>query len=83
MTPSTPSPVPHLDSGDDWEAIAEGYRRKVSAFLEKTCLPGLEEAVVSQRMVTPPHFRHRLAVGQGRGLRPGTRADAKRLVPAS
>ncbi len=66
------APVPHLDSGDDWEAIAESYRRKVSAFLEKTCLPGLEQAVVSQRMVTPPHFRHHLLSVKGAafGLEP-------------
>jgi len=66
------SPVPHLDSGDDWESIAEGYRRKISAFLEKTIMPGLEESVISSRMVTPMHFRHHLLSVKGAafGLEP-------------
>ncbi|MBB4284899.1 phytoene desaturase [Roseospira goensis] len=66
------SPVPHLDSGDDWETIAESYRKKVAAVLEKTVLPGLEQHVVSSRLVTPTHFRdHLLSVkGAAFGLEP-------------
>ncbi|MQX36865.1 phytoene desaturase [Roseospira navarrensis] len=66
------SPVPHMDSGDDWETIAEGYRQKIEAFLEKTVLPGLGQSVVSSRMVTPMHFRHHLLSVKGAafGLEP-------------
>ncbi|KAA5606873.1 phytoene desaturase [Roseospira marina] len=66
------SPVPHLDSGDDWDVMAEDYRRKVEAFLEKTVLPGLGQSVVSSRMVTPMHFRHHLLSVKGAafGLEP-------------
>jgi phytoene desaturase len=66
------SPVPHLDSGDDWETIAEGYRQRVQAFLQKTILPDLDKTVVSYRMVTPLHFRHHLLSMKGAafGLEP-------------
>jgi phytoene desaturase len=54
------SPVPHLDSGDDWEAIAEPYRQKVERRLEETILPGLGKEIVSSKLITPIDFRDRL-----------------------
>jgi phytoene desaturase len=51
------SPVPHLDSGVDWNTTAETYRRKIEAFLGSTVLPGLGREVVSSRMLTPVGFR--------------------------
>jgi len=62
------SPVPHLDSGDDWSKIAESYRQKVAAFLEKTILPGLKDSVVVSRVATPIHFRDRLLSHKGAGF---------------
>ena len=66
------SPVPHLDSGDDWTEIAESYRQKVAAFLDKTVLPGLESSVVCSRLATPLDFRDRLMSIKGAafGLEP-------------
>jgi len=54
------SPVPHLGSGIDWRERAEPYRRLIQQYLESTLLPGLGEALVTQRMMTPLDFRDRL-----------------------
>ncbi|HWB78726.1 MAG TPA: phytoene desaturase [Nannocystaceae bacterium] len=51
------SPVPHLDSGDDWSAVQEPYRQKLERFLSETILPGLEREVVASRTLTPQGFR--------------------------
>jgi phytoene desaturase len=66
------SPVPHLESGTDWTTVAEPYRRRIAAHLEATLLPGLSEAVVSSRLMTPLDFRDRLQSHQGAafGLEP-------------
>lgn len=50
------SPVPHLDARVDWATEAERYRKKVAGYLERTVLPGLCDAVVSSRMLTPREF---------------------------
>jgi phytoene desaturase len=54
------SPVPHLDSGDDWEALREPYRRKIQAFLSSTLLPDLARHVVSSHVLDPRGFRDEL-----------------------
>ncbi|MDF1564127.1 MAG: phytoene desaturase [Deltaproteobacteria bacterium] len=66
------SPVPHLDSGVDWMEQAEPYRQAVEAYLEKAMLPGLKDAVVSSRLLTPLGFQERLASYKGAafGLEP-------------
>lgn len=66
------SPVPHLDSGTDWAAHAETYRRAVCARLEQTVLPGLSSQVVTSRVATPQDFQDRLwsYKGAGFGLEP-------------
>jgi phytoene desaturase len=66
------SPVPHLESGTDWMAAAEPYRRRIAAHLEATLLPGLSDAVVTSRMMTPLDFRDRLQSHRGAafGLEP-------------
>ncbi|MGD2135596.1 MAG: phytoene desaturase family protein [Gemmatimonadales bacterium] len=51
------SPVPHLDGGVDWSARAEAYRRRIARYLSETVLPGLEEYVVTSRVLTPQQFR--------------------------
>ena len=50
------SPVPHLLSGTDWAAQAEPYRLAIQRRLEATLLPGLSDAVVSSRVLTPRDF---------------------------
>jgi len=51
------SPVPHLDGGQDWRALAEPYRCAIAARLSAMLLPGLEQAVVTSRVTTPLDFR--------------------------
>jgi phytoene desaturase len=59
------SPVPHLDSGTDWAAMAPLYRQKILERLEATVLPGLGEHIVTERLMTPPDFRDRLRSFKG------------------
>src|SRR5664279_4061416 len=54
------SPVPHLDSGVDWQAKAEPYRRAIAARLEERLLPGLANEIVTSRLLTPQDFQDRL-----------------------
>jgi phytoene desaturase len=66
------SPVPHLGSGIDWSESAETYRARIEATLSDTILPGLGNAVVTSRMLTPRDFRDRFSsyLGAGFGLEP-------------
>ncbi len=66
------SPVPHLQSGTDWEAEAEPYRRKIARALSDSILPGLESEIVTSRMMTPEDFAGRLQSYRGAafGLEP-------------
>ncbi len=54
------APVPHLESGTDWRSAAEPYRAAIQRRLESTVLPGLGDAVVTSRLLTPLDFRERL-----------------------
>ncbi|MBK9360238.1 MAG: phytoene desaturase [Rubrivivax sp.] len=66
------SPVPHQASGIDWTQQAEPYRAAIQRRLEATLLPGLGERIVTQRMMTPLDFQHRLSSLRGAafGLEP-------------
>lgn len=66
------SPVPNLAGGIDWAHAAEPYRRAISDFLGRTVLPGLEENVVTSRIVTPQDFHTRLrsVLGAAFGFEP-------------
>jgi phytoene desaturase len=66
------SPVPHLGSGTDWRATAESYRKAIAGYLGETVLAGLEQEVVTSRMLTPQDFQDRLLSfrGAGFGLEP-------------
>ncbi len=59
------SPVPHLDSGTDWETQAEPYRAKIAKYLADTVMPGLEDEIVSSHMLTPIGFRDDLSSIKG------------------
>ncbi len=59
------SPVPNLEGGQDWPALAEGYRRRIARHLGETLLPGLEEEIVTSRVLTPHEFRHELLAFNG------------------
>jgi len=54
------SPVPHLQSGTDWRAVGEPYRRSIEAYLERTVLPGLRDEIVTSRIFTPLDFKDEL-----------------------
>jgi phytoene desaturase len=66
------SPVPHLDSGTDWQSVAEPYRQAIAKRLDATLLPGFERHVVTSRLMTPLDFRDRLLSWKGAafGLEP-------------
>jgi phytoene desaturase len=54
------SPVPHLQSGIDWAEEGPRYREKLFTHLEETCIPGLRQNLVTERMITPQHFHDEL-----------------------
>jgi phytoene desaturase len=64
------SPVPHLSSGIDWEIEGEPYRKRIEQSLQETLLPGLRDAVVTSRTMTPQHFRDELLSWQGAAFGP-------------
>jgi phytoene desaturase len=66
------SPVPHQDSGIDWTVMAESYRNRIAAHLEATMLPGLRDAIVTERLLTPLDFAndYRAHKGAAFGLEP-------------
>ncbi|MFN3231249.1 MAG: phytoene desaturase [Alphaproteobacteria bacterium] len=66
------SPVPHLESDTDWSEIAETYRQKVSKRLSETVMPGLEDEIVTSRLLIPNDFEDRLLSYRGAafGLEP-------------
>lgn len=51
------SPVPHLDSGTDWETFAPKYRDAIMNFLEENYLPDLQENIIAEHYIDPLHFR--------------------------
>lgn len=61
-------PVPHLGAGIDWQKHAEPFRKIVEKHLESTMLPGLSQAIVTQKMLTPQDFRDRLLSVNGAGF---------------
>ncbi len=62
------SPVPNLDAGIDWTERAEVYRRAIEKHLSATMLPGLENEIVSSRLLTPKDFESRLLSYRGSGF---------------
>ena len=66
------SPVPHLDSGTDWDSFAETYRKAIAELLEASVLPGLQDSIVTSKVSTPQDFKDRLwsYKGAGFGLEP-------------
>jgi phytoene desaturase len=66
------SPVPHLQSGTDWQATAEPYRKAIEQRLQATLLPNLSHEIVSSHMLTPQDFQDRLSSFRGAafGLEP-------------
>jgi phytoene desaturase len=59
------SPVPHLESGDDWSKRGAEYQETIFAHLEKNGIPGLRENLVTSRFITPDTFAGELASEKG------------------
>ncbi|WP_307440340.1 phytoene desaturase [Methylobacterium persicinum] len=66
------APVPNLAGGQDWAALAEPYRRRISAMLDESVLPGLEGELVTSFVTTPQEFQDDFLSyrGSGFGLEP-------------
>ncbi|MCJ2017968.1 phytoene desaturase [Methylobacterium sp. E-065] len=66
------APVPNLAGGQDWQTLAESYRRRIARILETSLLPGLTDAIVTSRMTTPQDFQDDFLSyrGSGFGLEP-------------
>jgi phytoene desaturase len=55
------APVPHLGTAPiDWDRMAPIYRDRILDYLEKRCIPGLREDLVTVRTFTPHDFRDEL-----------------------
>jgi len=59
------SPVPNLESRTRWESAAPPYRRAIERLLGSTILPGLEDEIVTSRLLTPQDFHDRLLSFRG------------------
>jgi phytoene desaturase len=66
------APVPHLDSGTDWPALQETYRKAIAKRLDETVMPGFEAHVTESFVTTPQDFQDRLLSVKGAafGLEP-------------
>jgi len=54
------SPVPNLAAPIDWAQEKERYRDAIYDRLESTCVPGLRDHLVTERLFTPLDFRDEL-----------------------
>ncbi|MEO7338313.1 MAG: phytoene desaturase [Caldimonas sp.] len=66
------APVPHLQSGTDWQVRAEPYRKAIERRLQATLLPDLDRQIATSRLLTPQDFQDRLSSYRGAafGLEP-------------
>lgn len=59
------APVPHLDSGTDWNAERDRYRDKICKYLSDTIMPGLEDQLAASHVLDPLGFRDELLSHKG------------------
>lgn len=60
------TPVPNLGKAAlDWDRIAPAFRDRILEYLERRCIPGLREDLVTTRMFTPADFERELNAYQG------------------
>ena len=66
------APVPNLAGGQDWQALAEPYRRRIARILESSVMPGLSDSIVTSLVTTPQDFQDDFQSyrGSGFGLEP-------------
>ena len=59
------SPVPHLESGTNWQKTAAPYRQAIQQRLQATLLPNLDNEIVTSHLLTPQDFQDRLSSFRG------------------
>jgi len=59
------SPVPNLESGTDWRAETERYRKTVERYLERSILPDLSSNLTESLTMNPQDFQDRLLSFRG------------------
>lgn len=64
------SPVPHLESGTDWNRESERYRARIEKLLSETVLPGLGKSIVVSETLTPQGFQDQLSSLRGAAFGP-------------
>lgn len=62
------APVPNLQSGTDWNAVAEGYGDSILKALEDTMMPDLRAHVTERFHMTPLDFKDRYLSVHGAGF---------------
>jgi len=62
------APVPNLQSGTDWNSIAESYGDSILKALGETMMPGLEQHVTARFHMTPLDFQDRYLSVHGAGF---------------
>jgi phytoene desaturase len=62
------APVPNLQSGTDWNAVATAYGDSILKALGETMMPGLEDHVVERFHMTPADIRERYLSVHGAGF---------------
>jgi len=62
------APVPNLAGGIDWSDVKYRYRDAVYETLERTCVPGLRDELVTERLFTPAEFESELWSWLGAGF---------------
>jgi phytoene desaturase len=62
------APVPNLQSGTDWDAVAWAYGDSILKALGETMMPGLQAHVVERFHMTPADFRDRYLSVHGAGF---------------
>jgi phytoene desaturase len=66
------SPVPNQDSKLNWKTLSQTYRSSIAKRLHDTLMPGFEQHIVTERLMTPDDFEHGLLSYKGAafGLEP-------------
>ena len=62
------APVPNLQSGTDWNTVAEGYGDSILKALEETMMPDLRAHVTARFHMTPLDFQDRYLSVHGAGF---------------
>ena len=62
------APVPNLDGAVNWWAAREEFRSRIERRLEETVLPGLGDALVTSRILTPDDFARDYLSPRGAGF---------------